>query len=359
MPVIAANTPTTLLLTSRQRLSITVAPNNSAVIEVQYGLSDKEGEQISVPAGKTEYSWPQPGALVLTATGGPIDYALSGGQGQAPQSASLPLSAGASAFENQYSKLVVFGNALTAAGSVKDFSTNGGDLVYAGGTTDAEVYNTLANYLSCLGGASPNNKALSLAAAKFQWDLQKGESLFVQACFQRAALTATADHVFGNCSGGSARGFLLAVTPAGALQLYTRAGLASGGVTLVGGSTPNVLAANTDLYVTMWIDGASKIFNGWVNGVAGSSNGNWTNKPITPDGNGDYTTVWSTPASLTLGTGGDTVVPTTRTAVECKFKAFRAAVIPPGVTLQNAAMLDWQFNRQPLRLLTINDLSLI
>lgn len=256
--------------------------------------------------------------------------------------------------ESAYTKALFFGNPLTQAGSVKDFSPNGADAVYCGGTTDAEVYNTAAGYLTTLGGTSPNNKGLALAAAKLQWRLQNGESLFIQARVLKDALPAGAEHIMGNSSGGSIPGFLLAMTPAGAIQPYVKVG--SLGVALVGGSSTLTASAGTPFNVTIWIDGATKILNGWFNGALQT---NWTNKSITPDGSSFQTDNPAQPGVWCIGNGGDVVSPSTRTMNAFKYAAARVMVVEPGKTIQNAALLDWKFNRDPSRLITPADLSLV
>lgn len=260
----------------------------------------------------------------------------------------------ASAVENIYTKALFFGTPLSQVGSVKDFSPNNADAVYCGGTTDAEVNNTTAGYLTMLGGTSPSNKGLSIAASKLQWRLQNGESLFVQARILKDTLPAGAEHVFGNASGGTIPGFLLSMAPSGVLQPYIKVG--SLAIALLGGSSTTAAVGGTPINVTLWIDGGTKTLNGWVNGVLQA---NWTNKPITPDGTSYQTDNPGLPGVWCLGNGGDTVSPSTRTMNAFKFAAFRAAVVAPGRTLQNAAMLDWLFNRNPSRLLPFTDLGLV
>ena len=267
----------------------------------------------------------------------------------------LSADASASAVENEYTKALFFGNALTQTGSVNDFSQANNDAVYCGSTTDSEVYNTTANYLSMLGGTSPNNKGLALTASKLQWDLDDGESLLVQTRFYKpTALPGSQEHIFGNASGGTIPGFLLAIAPSGVLQPYIKVG--SLGIALLGGSSTTAAVADTAVNVTLWIDGGTKTFNGWINGTLQS---NWTNKAVTPDGSSYSTVSTSTPGVWCLGNGGDTVSPSIRTMNAFKFAAHRVMVIEPGKTLQNAAMLDWLFNRDPNRLLPYTDLVLV
>lgn len=257
--------------------------------------------------------------------------------------------------ETIYTKGLFFGNALTQAGSVKDFSSNGNDAVYAGGTTDAEVYNTTAGLLSCLGGTSPNNKGLTLGLGKIAWDLGAGQSLLVQARLQRDVLGGGGDPFMG-CVSGTNPGVYFVMTNLGAIQIYGRFGPA-GSFAQLGGSSTLSASAATPFNLTLWFDGGSKLFNGWMNGALQA---NWTNRAIPPDSNGSYAT-WApaTPQAWGLGNGGDTVSPSTRTMYTYKFAAARITVIEAGKTLQNAALLDWRFNRDPNRILTQGDLSLV
>lgn len=279
--------------------------------------------------------------------------------GYLPKASSVPAleniaSGSGPGFENQYTKALFFGNPLTQAGAVKDFSINSADAVYCGGTTDAEVYSTAAGFLTTLGGAAPNNKGLALTAPKLQWRLQNGESLFLQLRVQKDTLPAGAEHITGNSSGGSIPGFLLALTPGGALQPYVKVG--SLAVALVGGSSTTVATAATPFNVTIWIDGATKLLNGWVNGILQT---NWINRAIVPDGTSFQTDNPGQPGVWCFGNGGDVVSPSTRTMNAFKFAAARVAVIESGKTLQNAALLDWRFNRDPNRLISAADMSLV
>jgi len=255
---------------------------------------------------------------------------------------------GLSANENRYAKALFFGTPITNLGSVKDFSLNGADLVYCGSTTDAEVYNTLAGYLSTLGGT----KGLQVPMSKLQWDLNAGQSLFVQARVMKPTALAN-EHAFGNGRNGIDPGFFMAVSSSGPLQPYVKCGV--GSAQLMGNSSN--IAADTPFNVTFWIDGGSKLFNGWLNG---GYEVNWKNKVIAPDGGGSYAT--TTPGQLTswnLGNSGDIVSPGNRPMNNFRFATMRVMVIPAGKTLQNAAMLDYRFNRDPSRLLTANDLALV
>jgi hypothetical protein len=302
--------------------------------------------------GKATFEYDDGGVKVLE-LGNSITYdSISGGIVD-PEGAAAVAGAAASLTENKYTKALFFGNPLTQAGSVKDFSQNNADAVYAGGTTDAEVYNTTAGYITTLGGAAPNNKGLSIAQSKMQWRLQNGESLFIQARILKDTLPAGAEHIFGNCSGGSIPGILLSLTPGGALQPYVKVGALA--IVLVGGSSSNI-SAGAAFNITLWIDGGTKLMNGWINGVPQT---NWTNKPILPDGTSYQTDNPAQPGAWCLGNGGDVVSPSTRTMNAFKFAAMRAMVIESGKTLQNAAMLDWRFNRDPSRILPLSDLVLV
>lgn len=253
--------------------------------------------------------------------------------------------------ENRYTKLLVLGINQQQAGSVKNLAQAGPDLVYAGNTTDADVNNTERGALSVLGGAAGAGtaKALCYPPSELQWNFATGASFFMQMRVKTPTII-TGAHLVGNCANGTRNGLIVQHGAGNLVSLGIRCG--ASGVQLAASS--DTVAADTWFNVTVWFDGATHLMNAWLDGKLQP---NWTNKLFSADGTG-YTTVdAATPVSFVLGNSGDTTFPNARVSNAVRFAALRVAIFPAGFTLQNAPQLDWDFNRNPNRIVTDDDIQ--
>lgn len=252
--------------------------------------------------------------------------------------------------ESIYTRALYFGTSLSQAGSVKDFSPSGdADAIYVGGISDAEVYDTNVGYLTTLGATA---KSLAIPAGKTQCNLANREGLFMQLCWDPGTVTVF-DSYCGNGAGATAPGFdVYNHTTAGTkdVRVFVR-GQNTGAGNTVGVNAQNVGQYQAgDNWLTFYIDGPTQIANAWVNRKRVAGGINWDigalnlGATIRPD----------TPAYFGLGASAGSSVQSTARAM--KLKAFRFAVLPPGVSIRNPALLDWRFNVNPLGIVSTGDM---
>jgi hypothetical protein len=322
------------------RLPVTFATTATANPPMVLGTAYEAGDELTRDHLGAGYVWAR---LTNSVVGGGVDLQVQ-----------LPTAAvSQSVFaENQYTKALYFGRTIVQTGAVHDFSRNGNDAIFAGGTTNAEVYNTEANLLSVVGGAT-GDKCLQIDPTKFAWQLNNGESLFMQARFKVVDI-AGPGQVMGNSLAGTQPGLLVNVNSGGSVVVNMKMGVAGG----IGYAAPVGLANNTFINMTLWVDGATKLMNGWLNGVQPTV---WTNVQLVADSGGTFNTQFATPLPFSLGSSGSTLFPSagnggTRAS---RFEAVRLLTLPNGVMLQNAHMLDWKFNGQPISLVTDADIALV
>jgi len=249
--------------------------------------------------------------------------------------------------ESQYTRSLLFAPPPRQINAVKDLSMNMADGQYLGSMTDADLYDTNAGYLTT---GVTTAKALFIHAPKAGWELNNGESLLLQARFNLTSLAANA-YILGNMdSSNTTPGINVAVSTTGNLTISTKVGVATGTAT---NYQPSALLAGTWYNLTVFVDGATKQINAWVNGVQSGSN---NNVQINADTNGSYTTVNSAgPNHFGVGCALNATA-STATARTCQWAAFRMAVFPSTVQA-SPQLLDQWFNRNPFAMFSDNNMK--
>lgn len=291
--------------------------------------------------------------------------------------------------ESQWTRALLVSPPPRQINAVKDLSSWLNDGQYLGSTVDADIYDSYAAYtpaagtkpsglwlgtgwtntggsqtvVGTLSASAVTSKALMLHQSKVQWDLNNGESLLIQQRFfipdtgttaatPTGGIQATTTLCGSNNSALTVQGLNVTVSAAGALSLNLRTGAATP-TNQSGTFNPVPLVSNTPYCVTIYIDGALKTINTWVNGQQKDT---VTNYPITGDTGvvpANYSTINPSNGGSNMGVGcGMTDATTVSNAQRLFTSHFRMTVLPAGLHLSNPGLVDYMFNRNPDRFMT-------
>lgn len=349
MPMLTNGSSITLSLTDND--SVTIITQGVAILTAVSGLGIVAGKIGEISGARTLGPYAA-GVLTIQATVADCRYEASDGP-------STPATlASASAYKSpisQYERALIFPQHRQSS-AVKGFSRNINDAQFVGAITDADVYDTEPGALSV---GMLSTKALAFPWGKMLWDLNAGESLFIQMRVKTIAATTASNVLCGNNSPSLTwEGFNLqlygpthATTPGRLFFNFKGNGTAVQAIELTpvtvapGSVVRQVLATDTYMNISILVDGATKRVDAMVNCQPGIYNSSVASNFL----NGG-TTIPAVKRNFAIGYSPTDDGFTATGATAARFQALRVAVLPADMRLINFGLLDWQFNINPFRL---------
>lgn len=233
-----------------------------------------------------------------------------------------------------------------ATGHIVDVSlaAHNNHLLYTSAMTDATAFGT-ANYFTSAVGTVGNSAGFEVPISAFSPDTYNGgnpgDSIFVSAVVNFATQPSALATLAGNSGDGQVYGFQWYTTAAGGIQMYT----SSAAGQFARGTASAAVGSNTDVRVSMYVDGISKAMFAWVNGKMIGNN-----EPLVATGS-----LYTANSPWWFGGGG--LVGRDRATQACRWKDIVILKAPPGYYIKSPQFIDLLLRNHSGRILTKEDIS--